>query len=80
MKAASLSDTLCCTALYTVHRCFGKTDAFIISLVTMVTKMDVSVKDPRVCLVQACAADCLPITLLFSESRVRKSQPVIGLI
>ena len=25
-----------------VHRCFGKTDAFIIGLVPMVTKMDVS--------------------------------------
>lgn len=34
--------TLCCTALYTVHRCFGKSDAFIISLVPMVTKTDVS--------------------------------------
>lgn len=32
----------CCSASYTVHRCFGKTDAFIISLVPMVTKMDIS--------------------------------------
>lgn len=34
--------TLCCAAFYTVHRCFGKNDAFIISLVPMVTKADVS--------------------------------------
>ncbi len=34
--------TLCRTAFYTVHRCFGKSDAFIISLVPMVTKTDVS--------------------------------------
>lgn len=32
---------LCRTAFYTVHGCIGKSDAFIISLVPMVTKMDV---------------------------------------
>lgn len=34
--------TICCAAFYTVHRCFGKSDAFIISLVPMATKTDVS--------------------------------------
>lgn len=44
-KAVQLRLTpLCRTAFYTVavHRCFKKSDAFIISLVPMVTKMDVS--------------------------------------
>lgn len=33
---------LSCTGFYTVHCCFGKRDAFIISPVPMVTKTDVS--------------------------------------
>ena len=57
MKAVTNAVRLCLTllrraAFYTVHRCFGKSDAFIISLVPMVTKTDEEEEDPHVCLVQ----------------------------
>lgn len=46
--------TLCCIAFYTVHRCFGKSDACIISLSCSYGNQDecVFVEDPYVCLVQ----------------------------
>lgn len=60
--------TLCCAAFYTVHRCFGKSDAFYNKSCSYGNKDGcLFVEDPGVCLVQtavkstisACVAVCL---------------------